>query len=432
MSSFAIGSKVILQNLSKGSQYNGTCGVVKSSCVNNGRRNVLLCCGGVNKTVAVKPENMKLVEHKVMGAPKSENSSVSDVPPPNSISCANCGNTDGELSQCTCKACKKLKGIESDPVYYCNNNGVCQKSNEQEHISQQSSLLSSFTSMVLDDMKKKWDEKDPCRMFEDDEALFADPPPRDECPICCLPLQLDNSQIFYQACCGKLICHGCIHVVNDQTDDGACPFCRTPACEDITPRKVIMGRLKRRMDADDGDAYRTLGNLHSRGWCGFEQDMKKAIECWSKGAQLGSIDSHYELGDAYYEGVNGVKQDVEKGKYHFQVAAVGGHIAARRMLGYIELKHDTMTEEAYQNGAYLARASKHWSIAARAGCKESMGNITKGYSSYLKNCLTKSEFEATLRAHKNATDAMRSEQRDKAAEFDHVQERLRRIQKRGH
>ena len=36
MSSFAIGSKVILQNLSNGSHYNGTCGVVKSSYSANG------------------------------------------------------------------------------------------------------------------------------------------------------------------------------------------------------------------------------------------------------------------------------------------------------------------------------------------------------------------------------------------------------------
>ena len=36
-----------------------------------------------------------------MGASTSENSGVGDVAPPNGISCAACGQTDGDLLQCS-------------------------------------------------------------------------------------------------------------------------------------------------------------------------------------------------------------------------------------------------------------------------------------------------------------------------------------------
>lgn len=64
-----------------------------------------------------------------MGASTSENSGVGDVAPPNGISCAACGQTDGDLLQCSCEACKSLRVIP----YCIATTMVCQESNEQEH-----------------------------------------------------------------------------------------------------------------------------------------------------------------------------------------------------------------------------------------------------------------------------------------------------------
>jgi len=36
------------------------------------------------------------------------------------------------------------------------------------------------------------------------------PPSRDECPICFIPLPIDDKATFYRPCCGKIICKGCI------------------------------------------------------------------------------------------------------------------------------------------------------------------------------------------------------------------------------
>jgi len=36
------------------------------------------------------------------------------------------------------------------------------------------------------------------------------PPSRDECPICFIPLPIDDKSTCYRPCCGKIICKGCI------------------------------------------------------------------------------------------------------------------------------------------------------------------------------------------------------------------------------
>ena len=313
------------------------------------------------------------------------------------------------------------------PIFYCNNNGTCQKSNEQEHMRQQSFML-SFTNMLIDAKKKEWEGKDRCRMFEGDEQLFADPPMREECPICCLPFQIDGSQKFYQACCGKSICHGCIHHVNISTDECPCPYCRTPAC-DNTQKREMFARLNKRADGGDGEALRTLGNHYNGGWHGLEKDMKKAIEFWNKGAGLGSMISHYYLGVAYLEG-HDVKEDVEKAKHHHGIAAIGGNIGARHRLGQMEIEEMSKTayrEAGFVNGVNLARAAKHYSIAAKAGCEKSMSMITTGYTNdTFRKYITKNEYEMILRAHKDATDAMKSDQRDEAAKWNILQEIARK------
>ena len=74
MSSFPIGCAVTLQNLVKGSQYNGKNGIVKTNYaadINGGRQNVMLKDDG-NKIVAVKPQNMKLFRPDVSRSSKKK------------------------------------------------------------------------------------------------------------------------------------------------------------------------------------------------------------------------------------------------------------------------------------------------------------------------------------------------------------------------
>ena len=90
-------------------------------------------------------------------------------------SCAACGKTDAGLKACT--ACKLVK--------YCNAN--CQIAHRLVH--------------------KKACRKKARELF--DLKLFADPPAREDCPICMLSLP-SGEEFTFMSCCGKIICDGCV------------------------------------------------------------------------------------------------------------------------------------------------------------------------------------------------------------------------------
>ena len=123
--------------------------------------------------------------------------------------CAECGNIEeGGVSLKICKPCMHAK--------YCN--AACQKNHWPTH-------------------------KKECKLRAAelrDEALFKDPPPKEDCPICFLPMPLklincvslppatvssvpiydfakanngveDKPMEEYYVCCGKYVCKGCVY-----------------------------------------------------------------------------------------------------------------------------------------------------------------------------------------------------------------------------
>ena len=90
--------------------------------------------------------------------------------------CAACGKEGGNLN--TCNKCKM--------VQYCN--AACKKKHRSKH--------------------KKACERRVAELH--DEELFKEHPPRDDCPICFLPLPFGERQATFSPCCGKVICCGCI------------------------------------------------------------------------------------------------------------------------------------------------------------------------------------------------------------------------------
>ena len=112
--------------------------------------------------------------------------------------CAACGKEGGNLN--TCNKCKMVK--------YCN--AACKKKHRSKH--------------------KKACERRVAELH--DEELFKEPPPREECPICFLPLPLDVGQSSFSSCCGKIICCGCIVAINEEARGrgkiNLCAFCREP------------------------------------------------------------------------------------------------------------------------------------------------------------------------------------------------------------
>ena len=170
--------------------------------------------------------------------------------------CADCG---GGVSLKACKSCWLVK--------YCN--AKCQRNHWPTH-------------------------KKACKLRAAElcnEALFKDPPAKEDCPICFLPMPekflscmtlppatissvpihdfamaneelADISTETYYSCCGKSICVGCMHSFMQSGNNGTCAFCKSEI--DKTDGERVDERLKR-VEVNDAVAMYVLGNNYYHG-----------------------------------------------------------------------------------------------------------------------------------------------------------------------
>jgi hypothetical protein len=158
--------------------------------------------------------------------------------------CAECGE-EGGISLKVCKSCMLVR--------YCN--ADCQRNHWPKH-------------------------KAACKLRAAelrDEALFKDPPPKEDCPICFLPLPtkliscislppatilsvpiyeyaIANEELAsmstekYYPCCGKSICGGCVHSCS-QSGNHKCPFCNSD--RDNKTDEEDVEEIMKRVEAND-------------------------------------------------------------------------------------------------------------------------------------------------------------------------------------
>lgn len=204
-----------------------------------------------------------------------------------------------------------------------------------------------------------------------------------------------------------MICDGCIHAyIQERSESGGlerienttCPFCRAP----YVTGEASLSRHWKRIEAKDVEAFFQLGCMYKNGEFGLPQSLDKAMELWLQGVELGSIKCHAAVGGAYFFG-RGVEQNVRKAKHHYQIAARGGHIDARQNLAAIE-----------QQEGNFKRSMKHLIVLARTGHDVSLKGVWTGYK---RGLVTKDDLDATLRAHKDSQDEMKSENRDRVKQF---------------
>ena len=235
-----------------------------------------------------------------------------------------------------------------------------------------------------------------------DELLFKQPESshRGDCPICCVPLPLDETKSFMYNCCSKIICSGCCYTNQKREWEASlrqsCAFCREPAPK--TEEEAEKQRMKR-IEANDPAAMRQHANLQY-----FKGDYQSALELCLKAAELGDAGAHYRLSGMYRRG-HGVEIDEGKEIHHLEEAAIGGHPFARCMLGAIE----------WNNNINPERAVKHWIISATQGEDNSIKELMKifklGQNFNIELYLSKDDLAATLRAHRAAVNATKSPQR---------------------
>ena len=299
--------------------------------------------------------------------------------------CGECG-VEGDARLKTCKSCMQAK--------YCS--AICQKNHWPKH-------------------------KKQCKLRATelrDEALFNDPPPKEDCPICFLPMpakliccvslppatissvpiynlaianeefQLADMEKYY-SCCGKTICAGCVHSCR-QSGNHKCPYCN--ADQASKTEEENNEDLMKRVAVNDPVSICMLAGSYHHGFNGFQQDHAKAKELYTRAADLGCNDAHSSLGDIYHEG-----GDMKKTKFHWEAAAMAGNEVARYNLGALE--YDSGNKE---------RGVKHWIIAASAGEFNAMNDLRIGFE---KGYVSRESINSTLVAYNNSCAEMRNEAR---------------------
>ena len=230
-----------------------------------------------------------------------------------------------------------------------------------------------------------------------DEILFMQPQSSHfgDCPICFLPLSIDQNQSKSQSCCSKTICKGCAVASRVcQTEERqypTCPFCRHPL---PSSREESNKNMMKRAEANDPEATWRMGLKHHE-----KGDYGGAVRYWTKAAALGDADSHYNLSLMLLVGE--VEEDEEKQLYHLEEAAIRGHPNAR---------YNLACHEKWNNR--FDRAGKHHIIAANLGYDLSIQALKDFYKDGL---VSKEDFAAALRGHQAAVDETKSQQREAAA-----------------
>jgi len=286
--------------------------------------------------------------------------------------CANCGKGEENCSKLQkCGACLSVK--------YCSRE--CQATHRPQH--------------------KKACKKRAAELY--DEKLFADPPPREECPICMLPLPISKGESFFKVCCGKTICKGCIRgIFQEAIDRGKlemsqqlCPFCRKPFA---STAEEELERTENLIKLNNAYGYNNLGTYFNAGSL-VPQDYQKANELWQKAGELGCAESYFHLGVSYQDG-EGVERDTKKSKHYYELAAMMGDVKARHNLGAIEAMAGNQQ-----------RALKHFVIAAKNG---DIGALESVKQRFKDGYLTRDEYANILRVHLDCLKEMKSDARDEA------------------
>mmetsp|Transcript_21686 Transcript_21686/g.35776 ORF Transcript_21686/g.35776 Transcript_21686/m.35776 type:complete len:319 (-) Transcript_21686:981-1937(-) len=286
-----------------------------------------------------------------------------------STRCASCGIAEvDDIKLVPCDDCNLLK--------YCSDE--CQKQHKSHH---------EETCK-----ERKAELRDEILFMQPESSHFGD------CPICCLPLSIDPKKSALLSCCTKQICGGCALVNQNREIEGKlqrkCAFCRkySPRTDEVNNEQFM-----KRIEANDPVAMCYMGGKKY-----IEGDFKSAFEYWTKATELGSVQAHYQLSIMYQLG-QGVEIDKKKQVYHLEQAAIAGHAAARFNLGCME-----------RDNRHAARAAKHFIIAAKLGCDESLESVKDLYKA---GYVSKDDVAAALRGHQAAVDATKSPMRDEAAKL---------------
>ena len=284
------------------------------------------------------------------------------------VCCASCGRA--ELDNVKLKECDGC-----DLVKYCSDE--CEEDHRPEHEATCNERAAELREEIL--------------LRQPESTHLGD------CPICCLPLPLQQDKWGMFSCCSNIICNGCFYsdrYARTGTVKSTCPFCRLAL---HNTDEEASKNLMKRVAANDPVAMSEMGVKHCH-----KAEYDAAFEYYIKAAELGDADAHYSLAVMYQCG-DGVEKDEEKELFHLEEAAIRGHPDARYSLGRSKM----------MNGDFEI-AVKHFIIAATLGFDDAIKALKEFYK---EGFVSKEDFATDLRAHQAAINATKSPQRKAAAIF---------------
>ena len=215
----------------------------------------------------------------------------------------------------------------------------------------------------------------------DDESLFETPPPMPDCPICFLPLPIEDDAYKNKICCGKTICIGCIEAhFRTVGVEKSCPFCRAP---DFHSNRETIRLMKKRVELNDPEVTFCLGCYYESNSIGLPKDLQKAHELFVRAADLGSPRACTNAYGVFDKG-EVFERDEAKARYYLEKGAKLGQVKARHNLGIMAAQKEEWD-----------LAHRHWKISASSGYQPSLDGLKH---SYKRGMLCKEELTDCLRA----------------------------------
>ena len=199
----------------------------------------------------------------------------------------------------------------------------------------------------------------------------------------------------YYPCCGKSICKGCVYSYCRSKTKNAekCPFCNSDRT--IKTDEDAVKEMMKRLEVNDASAISVLAGWYYCGVQSCQQNQMKAVELYTRAAELGYGTAHSCLGGIYEGGGN-----TNMAKFHWEAAAIAGQELARFNLGVIVAESGNME-----------RALKHWTISASAGDYKAMHCLVKNFK---RGLVSRESIDSTLTAYNKSCTEMRSDARDAA------------------
>ena len=243
-----------------------------------------------------------------------------------------------------------------------------------------------------------------------DPELWKPHPPTEDCPVCLVPLPLENMETAYNSCCGKTVCVACKHesvralrITNRKREkkelpplDASCAFCREPVYKDDLE---LIERMEKRVAKGDVEAILSMALCCQDGLKGFPKDEAKGKELLEKAADMGCAKAVHQIGYSYIKGTHGFPRDGKRSIGYFVNGVEMGNTSSRCALAAIL---------ADKGNYYLA--NKHLRLAAEAGDENAVKQLWQHFSD---GKLSKKDLEEILRTHQAAYNEMDSEDRQR-------------------